>query len=107
MATHKRCSECRCSFSPSPRAWSTQRVCGAECRAVRDRKLARARRRHDIEGYRYDERVRQEASRGRRVKAQAGEVGAVGHAPASACKSAELPVEVLRFVDRAVEASRV
>jgi hypothetical protein len=106
MAMHKRCSECRCSFSPSPRARLTQRVCGAECRAVRDRKLARARRRSDIEGYRDDERVRQEASRGRRVKAQAGEVGAVCHAPASAPKSAELPEEILRFVDRAVEASR-
>jgi hypothetical protein len=102
----RRCSECRCTFTPSPRAGLRQRVCGAECRAVRDRKLARARRRSDIEGYRADECVRQKASRGRRAEAHAGEVGAVRHAPASASKSAELPEEILRFVDRAVAASR-
>lgn len=102
----RRCSECRCRFTPSPRAQTTQKVCGAACRAARDRKLARARRRLEIDDYRADECVRQEASRGRRARARAAEVGEVGHAPASASKSSELPEEIIRFVDRAVEASR-
>jgi hypothetical protein len=106
MATRRRCSECRCPFTPSPRARLTQRVCGAECRAARDRKLARARRSREIEDYRADERLRQEASRGKRAKGQAAETGDACHAPASAPKSSELPEEVVRFVDRAVEASR-
>jgi hypothetical protein len=42
----RRCSECRKTISPAPSASATQRVCSAACRAVRDRKLARARRRH-------------------------------------------------------------
>jgi hypothetical protein len=107
MATRKRCSECRSPFIPSPRAQSTQRVCGVDCRSVRDRKLARARRRREVDDYRADEQVRQEASRGRRAaKARAAEAGEVCHAPASASKSSKLPEEFVEFVDRAVEASR-
>lgn len=106
MVTRRRCSECRCPFTPSRRALLTQRVCGAECRAARDRKLARARRRREIEDYRADEQLRQEASRGRRAKGPLAATGDVCHAPASASKSSELPEKVVRFVDRAVEASR-
>ena len=47
MVPRRRCSECRCSFTPSPRAVLSQRVCGAACRAARDRKLPRGRRRRD------------------------------------------------------------
>ncbi|HEY8041702.1 MAG TPA: hypothetical protein VIF15_17980 [Polyangiaceae bacterium] len=109
MATRRRCSECRCPFTPSPRAQSTQRVCGAECRAIRNRKLARARRSLAIDDYRADECARQEASRGRRAqgaKAQEAEAGEVCHALPSASKSLKLPKEFVGFVDRAVEVSR-
>ena len=106
MVTRKRCSECGRRYTPSPRARSTQRVCGAECRAARDRKLARVRRRREIDDYRADERARQQASRAARAKAPTAEIGGPCHAPASASKSAKLPEEILRFVDRAVEASR-
>jgi len=53
-------------FTPSPHGKSTQRVCGAECRAKRDGKLQRARRRLELEEHRADERERQRASRARR-----------------------------------------
>jgi hypothetical protein len=108
MVTRRRCSECGCRFNPSPRARTTQRVCGAACRVARDRKLARRRRRKEIADYRADELDRQQAVRDKRARAkrEAAEVGAPRHAPASAAKSAKLPDEFARFVDRAVEASR-
>jgi hypothetical protein len=106
MATRRRCSECRCSFTPSPRARTTQQVCGPGCRAVRDRKLARARRRADIEGYRADERRRQQARRAERAEARSVEAPRDGHVPASAAKHSKMREEFARFVDRAVEASR-
>jgi hypothetical protein len=108
MATRRRCSECGTRFTPSPRARTTQRVCGASCRVVRDRKLARRRRRREIVDYCADERDRQQAVRDRRVQAkrEAAASGGPRHAPPSACKSADLLEEVARLVDRAVEASR-
>jgi len=108
MVTRRRCSECGCRFTPSPRARTTQRVCGAACRAARDRKLARRRRRREIVDSRADERDRQQAVRDRRAQAkrEAAESGGPRHAPASASKSADLLEEVVRLVDRAVEASR-
>jgi len=106
MATRRRCSECRCTFTPSPRARTTQQVCGPSCRAVRDRKLARARRRADIEGFRADELRRQQASRAARAEARGVAAPRDGHAPASAAKYAEVREEVAQFVDRAVAASR-
>jgi hypothetical protein len=106
MVTRRRCSECRCPFTPSPRARSTQRVCDAECRAARDRKLARARRRREVDDYRAEERVRQRASRATRAQARAAALGAPCHAPPSASKSSELPEEVAELVERAFEASR-
>jgi hypothetical protein len=110
MVTRRRCSECGCRFTPSPRARATQRVCGAGCRASRDRKLARARRRRDIDECRTDERERQRKSRGARTKtageAQEAEIQPPGHAPASASKPAESLKEIAHFVDRAFEVSR-
>jgi hypothetical protein len=86
----------------------TQRVCGAACRVVRDRKLARRRRRREIIDYRADECARQQAVRDRRAQAkrEAAASGGPRHAPPSTSKSADLLEEVARFVDRAVEASR-
>lgn len=82
-------------------------MCGPTCRAARDRKLARARRRREPEDYREDERERQRQSRGaRRAKTRAAETDAVGHAPPSAAKERQLPAEVIKFVDRAVDRSR-
>ena len=106
MATRRRCSECRCTFTPSPRARTTQQVCGPGCRAARDRKLARARRRADIEGFRADERRRQQARRADRAEARSVEAPCDRHAPASVAKYSEVQEEVARFVDRVVEASR-
>jgi hypothetical protein len=61
-----RCTECRRRFEAAASARATQRVCGAACRALRDRKLARARRRRELEDARADERERQRTSRSRR-----------------------------------------
>jgi hypothetical protein len=73
MALRRRCTECRCSFTPSPRALATQRVCGSECRAARDRKLARKRRREDLDAYREDEQLRR-----RQCPARRGRLAAPG-----------------------------
>jgi hypothetical protein len=87
-------------------------VCGPACRAARDRKLARARRRREIEDYRADERERQRQSRqARRAKARSAEARSVeanpvGHAPPSAAKQRQLPPEVVELVERAVDRSR-
>jgi hypothetical protein len=106
MVKRTQCSECRRMFTPSPRARATQRVCGAKCRIHRDRKLARTRRRGDIDACRIDEQKRQDDCRHGRAKAREAATGAPCHAPASAPKPAELPEEVVRFVYRAFEASR-
>jgi hypothetical protein len=109
MVTRRRCSECGCRFTPSPRARTTQRVCGAACRVARDRKLAQRRRRREVVECRADERDRQQAVRDQRAQAkrEAAEIDAPRHAPPSASKSADLPEEFAQFVDRAVEASRL
>ena len=86
---------------PARSAASTQRVCGAPCRAARDQKLARIRRRRDRDGARADERSRQQESRRKQRAAAAG-----CHAPPSGRKCALLPEEVRQIVDRALEVSR-
>jgi hypothetical protein len=106
MRTRRRCTECRCSFAPSPRALQTQLVCGPACRATRDRKLARARRRREIDDYRADERQRQQTRRNARAKARAAEEPPACHAPPSASKPSDLPDKIIQFVDRALDASR-
>ena len=99
MVTCHRCAECRKMFTPAPSARETQRVCGARCRAVRDRGLARVRRRRDLDDARADERDRQRLSRQRRAAAGC-------HAPPSPRKSPLSAKEVRVFVDRALERSR-
>jgi hypothetical protein len=108
MGIRRRCTECRHSFTPSPRARDTQLVCGAACRAARDRKLARARRRDDLDAYHKDERDRQRAARARRAAAAAAPTGASPrcHAPPSAPRSPDLQDKVLLIVARLFEASR-
>ena len=95
----RRCSECRKSFVAAPSARTTQRVCGTTCRARRDRKLARGRRRAELVDARVDERARQQRRRERRAAGKC-------HAPPSARKPSELQVEILQSVDRALTLSR-
>lgn len=99
MAVCRRCTECRKTFTPAPSAHTTQRVCGEVCRANRDRRLARARRRRDVDDARVDERERQRASRRQRKEAGC-------HAPASTRKCPLTRIEVKQFVDRALDRSR-
>jgi hypothetical protein len=106
MATRRRCSECRCTFTPSPRALTTQQVCGALCRAARNRKLARMRRRGDVDGYRADERRRQRESRATRAEARGVAPPDDRHAPASEAKSSEAQAEIAQLVDQVVAVSR-
>jgi hypothetical protein len=88
---------------PSPRALLTQRVCGAACRAHRDRKLARKRRRSELAEHREDEATRQRAHR---HKAREGRVGPGCHAPASRDKMPDFQRNMVQFVDRALARSR-
>jgi hypothetical protein len=83
-------------FTPSPHGKSTQRVCGPECRAKRDGKLQRARRRRDIDDHRADERERQRASRARRRS----------HAPPAKSKSLKILDKSERNVARPKAMSR-
>lgn len=99
MAIRHRCAECRKTFMPEPSARKTQRVCGEACRAARNRDLAQARRRRDLDDARADERARKRASRIRRAEAGC-------HAPASARKCPLSTKEVGEFVDRALDRSR-
>ena len=99
MAACRRCAECRKTFKPAPSARTTQHVCCEACRATRDRRLARARRRRDLEDARCDERERQRLSRETRAAAGC-------HAPPSARKCPLSPQEVRQFVDRALGRSR-
>jgi hypothetical protein len=110
MATPRRCSECRGTFTPSPRARATQRVCGAACRVSRDRRLARARRRRELAEHRSDERQRQqlhrEKQRGASAAASPAPSAAERHAPASPPNPAISPRKLAEIVDRAFELSR-
>jgi len=98
MAACRRCAECRKTFTPARSARSTQQVCSRACRKRRDRKLARVRRRRDLDDARIDDRARQ------RVRRQllAGKC----HAPPSLRKCPLSPREVRQFVDRALARSR-
>ena len=98
MAICRRCTECRKTFAPARSALITQRVCNKACRARRDRKLARARRRCDLDDARIDERDRQRARR--------EQLADTCHAPPSARKCPLSPKEVRQFVDRALARSR-
>ena len=64
-------------------AVTSQKVCGAACRQRRNRKLARRRRRADLQDHRADDRERQRECRARRERE-------VCHAPPSNEKAALL-----------------
>ena len=99
MAASSRCAECRRTFTAEPSARETQRVCGKACRKARDLRLARARRRRDLDDALIDERDRQRTHR--KARAEAG-----CHAPPSTRKCPLSDKEVRQFVDRALERSR-
>ena len=99
MAASCRCAECRRTFTAEPSARGTQRVCGKACRKARDLRLARARRRRDLDDARADERERQRTHR--KAWAASG-----CHAPPSTRKCPLSDKEVRHFVDRALERSR-
>jgi hypothetical protein len=86
-------------FTPARSAETTQRVCCAACRAARDRKLARKRRRRDLEGARAEECARQQAWRQQRAAAGC-------HAPPSPRKCPLSAREIRLFVVRLLERSR-
>ena len=106
----KRCTECRRWFQPPVTAAKSQRVCGAECRRKRRRRLARGRRWKRLQDHRVDERKRQQECRQRRreqeEKGAAVPVTGPRHAPPSAPNSADLMVKVLESWDRAQALSR-
>lgn len=109
MGMRRRCSECRHTFTPSPQARSTQRVCCVACRAARDRRLAQIRRRGDLDAFRADERERQRNRRLRRRRGQSTSavVRCSGcHAPSPAPGFADLPKDLLKLLDRVFTASR-
>jgi hypothetical protein len=78
----------------------TQCVCGASCRAQRDRKLAKRRRRAELVEHRADER------QVHRAKALDGADRPGRHAPASDGKSLEVQAKIEVFVDRVLARSR-
>jgi len=98
MAACRRCTECRKTFTPARSARDTQRVCSMACRKALDRKLARVRRRRDLDDARLDDCARQQARRER--------LAATRHAPPSPRKCPISPKEVRQFVDRALARSR-
>lgn len=74
-------------------------MCGESCRGRRRNRLARVRRRDDLDGHRADERARQRQHRDA-VKA------AKGHEPASDAKGTELLRKLQEIVDKAASLSR-
>lgn len=107
MGMRRRCSECRRTFTPSPRARSTQRVCCVACRAARDRRLAQIRRRGDLDAFRADERERQRNRRLRRRRSQSTSavVRCSGcHALSPAPRFADLPEDLLMVPELPVPA---
>ena len=75
-----RCTECRQWTPASPTAKGKQKVCCKACRDMRNCKLARKRRRENLEEYRLDERDRKQrsrdAQRARRTEQMLGLTGA-------------------------------
>jgi hypothetical protein len=106
-----RCTVCRHRYRPSVTAITLQKTCSIACRRRRRRRLSRARREHNLQDYRVDERTRQRASRRRRKKkaavAQAetkesGDVSRAGFQP----QVADIEKFVRQSVDKALERSR-
>jgi hypothetical protein len=94
-----RCTECRKWFAAAVTAGARQCVCGLDCRRQRRNKLARRRRRGDLDKRRADERARQQKHRD-------AARGAGCHEPASDRNYAELLEKLQQIVDRASRLSR-
>jgi hypothetical protein len=99
MVARRRWTECRRTYTPAVTARSCQRVCSPECRHDRDRKLARSRRRRDLDEHRAADRERQKEWR-------AGRAASGCHAPPSGRKRSEWPREIIETVDRLFQQSR-
>ena len=117
MVTRSRCKECRKGFIASPKSGDRQCTCSEACRLARRRRQARRRRRNDVDGFRADERDRQQNRRARLAEARAlsvaergqGGLGATGpqcHAPPSALKSLKVREEIHRILDGPFRLSR-
>jgi hypothetical protein len=111
MSTRLRCTECRKRFVGSPQAGEDQCTCSDACRVLRRRRLARERRRKDLEGYRADERERQRWRRARMAEAGALLMAQGGKSPkchvlGSVRKSLELQEEIHRILDGPFRMSR-
>lgn len=117
----RRCVVCHSGFTAAASAQQTQLVCGAECRKLRNRALARARRAKAVERYREDERERKrkcrqarreggaqcEGGRCREGPGRPAPVRVTGcHAPPSLAKGSELNEKLLETWDRLVALSR-
>jgi hypothetical protein len=95
----RRCSECRRRFTPVVSAVGHQLVCGVACRSRRSNRLARRRRRDDLDEHQADERARQQRRR--------DAVRAAGcHAQASVHNSPDLLGKVQQIVDKVASLSR-
>lgn len=117
MATGSRCKECRKGFIASRKSGDRQCACCEACRLARRRKQARRRRREDVDGFRADERDRQQNRRARLAAARALMVAETGqvelaacgsqcHAPPSALKSLKVQEEIHRILDGPFRMSR-
>jgi len=109
--------ECRKRFIASPKSRDRQRTCCEACRLARRRKQARRRRRKDVDGFRADERDRQQNRRARLARVGSVVVGGSAqvesepveldcHAPASALKSLKVQEEIHRILDGPFRLSR-
>jgi hypothetical protein len=121
-----RCTECRQWFDAALSARGTQKVCSAECRIKRRRKLARRRRWAHVQEARVDERERKRDWRAKRRLAKDRAPGPsatpvtkpctepardppaepVGHAPPSLANDREILGKVLECWDRESARSR-
>ncbi len=119
MGVKIRCTECRKTVPAAPSAKGKQRVCSQACRKKRNRKLARKRRRGELQEYRQDEVIRKRAQRRRererksRQRALTAEpesvswqAGADCHAPGSTYNLAEVLHKVDKIVDETFAVSR-
>ncbi len=120
MAHRIRCTECRQRVPASPTAGVRQKVCGESCRKLRNRKLARKRRRKNLEEARQDERDRKERSRKARKAGTTAQMPGLTqarepaswtasrecHAPGSADNPAKVLAEIVRLMDKLRAMSR-
>lgn len=95
----RRCVECRRRFEPASSARATQRVCGPDCRRLRDNRLAKRRRTRDLDEARADERERQRKHRAAHpTHAPAADLAAPPEPPCHAPPSGAIPPKIQRKI---------